>query len=145
VAVCLKDHYTRSSITITDKSQYEKKSKRPQPVIHPNATAASIANWLRHWRSPSVPPTDKRRLEFITIKADASLFDFDKSDGSFAGKTTLEQLREIERRIVATIKGEDAHVRIVSKLLDIEKGHERRKHSAIEPATKRKKKAKKEG
>lgn len=70
----------------------------------------------------------KRRVEFITIKADASLFDFDKSDGSFAGKTTVEQLKEIQEKIVALLKGEDAHVLIVSKLSDIAKGYEKRKH-----------------
>ncbi len=76
-----------------------------RPVINPNATAASITSWLNKWRKPSVPSTDKRRLEFITIKADATLFDFDKSNGSFAGKTTVDQLRAIQEKIVALLKG----------------------------------------
>jgi hypothetical protein len=138
VSLCLEDHYTRSSITVIDKSQFVKKSKKPQPVINPNATAASITSWLNKWRKPTVPSTDKRRLEFITIKADATVYDFDKSEGSFAGRTTVDQLKAIQEKIVALLKGEDAHVLVVSKLSDIAKGHEKRKQAAMDAASKKK-------
>ena len=138
VSLCLEDHYTRSSITVIDKSQFVKKSKKPQPVINPNDTAASKTSWLNKWRKPTVPSTDKRRLEFITIKADATVYDFDKSEGSFAGRTTVDQLKAIQEKIVALLKGEDAHVLVVSKLSDIAKGHEKRKQAAMDAATKKK-------
>ncbi len=41
VALCLEDPYTRSSISVTDKSQFGK-LKEPQLVIHPHATGGSI-------------------------------------------------------------------------------------------------------
>jgi hypothetical protein len=138
VELCLEDHYTRSSITVTDKSQFKRQSKKAQPVINPNATAGSITGWLHRWRNPPVPSTDKRRLEFITIKADATVFDFDKSKGSFAGKTTLEQLKEILEKVAAALQGQDDHIRIVSMFSDIAKGHEKRKQAAMDAATKKK-------
>jgi hypothetical protein len=117
VSLCLEDHYTRTNITVADKSQFKKQSKKPQPVINPNATAASITTWLKKWRNPPVPSTEKRRLEFTTIKADTTVFDFDKSEGSFAGQTTVEQLKAIHEKIVVALKGEDVHVSLSSKIL----------------------------
>jgi hypothetical protein len=139
VSLCLEDHYTRSSITVTDKSQFKRQSKTPQPVINPNATAGSITSWLHKWRNPPVPSTDKRRLEFITIKADATIYDFDRTEGSFAGQTTVDQLKAIQEKIVALLKGEDAHVLMVSKLLDIANGHEKRREAAMNATSKKKK------
>jgi len=55
-----------------------------------------------------------------------------------AGQTTVEQLRAIQEKIVALLKGEDAHVLIVSKLTDIAKGHEKRKQAAMDAASKKK-------
>ena len=136
--VQLEDHYTRTSIIETDLSQYKKKSKRPEPIIDPHATAASITSWLNKWRNPPVPSKDKRRVEFITIKADASLFDFDKGDGSFTGKTTVDQLKALEEKIVALVKAEEAHVLMLSKLPDIAKRYEKSKLSAMDAASKKK-------
>jgi hypothetical protein len=62
----------------------------------------------------------------------------DKSNGSFAGKTTVDQLRAIHEKIIAVLKGEDAHVLIVSKLSDIAKGHEKRKQAAVDAISKKK-------
>jgi hypothetical protein len=138
IELCLEDHYTRSSITVTDKSQFKRQSKTPQPVINPNATAGSITGWLHKWRNPPVPSTDKRRLEFITIKADATVYDFDKIEGSFTGKTTVEQLKEILDKVAAALQAQDDHIRIVSKLSEIDEGHKKRKQAAMDAASKKK-------
>lgn len=54
-----------------------------------------------------------------------------------AGQTTVDQLKAIQEKIVALLKGEDAHVLIVSKLSDIAKGHEKRKQAAMDAASKK--------
>jgi|APFre7841882630_1041343.scaffolds.fasta_scaffold186320_1 hypothetical protein len=74
----------------------------------------------------------------MSIKADANVFDFDKSEGSFTGRTTVDQLKEIQDRIVAALKEEDVHIPLISKLLGIEQKYEKRKHAAIDAASKKK-------
>ena len=54
-----------------------------------------------------------------------------------AGQTTVEQLKAIQEKIVALLKGEDTHVLIVSKLSDIAKGREKRKPGAMDAASKK--------
>ncbi len=138
LALCLEDHYTRSSVTITENAQFTR-PKSPQPVINPYATAASISKWLKNWRNPPVPSTDTRRVEFITIKADATVFEFDKGEGLSMGKTTVDQLKRIQEKIVAALKDEDVHVLMNSKLLDIEKRFEKNKKAAMDAASKQSK------
>jgi hypothetical protein len=47
IKLCLENRYTRSSLTAAPTCP-----KRPQPVIHPEATDKEIRNWRKRWRNP---------------------------------------------------------------------------------------------
>jgi hypothetical protein len=135
--LCMEDHFARKDASVTDKAQFKRKAKKPQLVINPAATAGSINSWLKKWRNPPVPVTDTRRLGYITIKADLSVYDFDVS-GSFAGKTSVEQLEAIEKKVRDALVGEAEHVLVESKLHDIKTTQKKRHDAAVDAAAKKK-------
>ena len=55
------------------------------------------------------------------------MFDFDKTEGSFTGRTTLEQLKEIVDKIAAALQGQEDHIRIVSDVLGHREGTRKEK------------------
>jgi hypothetical protein len=129
----LEDHYIKDP---KDHTVIKTKSKKPQPVINPEATTSSILSWLKNWRNPPVPNTEKRRLPFITIYADGSIYDFDK-EGNFSGKTTVEDLEKISKQIEKIIGDNNIHARIESKCSDIKNNHTKRKQRALDAASKK--------
>lgn len=129
----LTDHYIKDP---KDHTVIKTKSKKPQPVINPDATSASILSWLKNWRNPPVPSTEKRRLPFITIFADGSIYDFDKS-GNFVGNTTVADLEEISKKIESIVGVSNIHARIESKYNAIKDNHVKRKQRAIDAASKK--------
>lgn len=137
LALCLENTYTRDSNTITDKSRF-KSPKKAKPVINPQATGKTIRTWKENWRNPPVPKTDKRTISFITITADASIYDIDKNTAAATGKTTLEHLRKIEAAIAGALAGQDPHVRMKSELDAISDGVERRRKKVEDALSKKK-------
>jgi hypothetical protein len=51
----------------------------------------------------------------------------------------LQQLKEILDKVAAALKGQDEHIRIVSKLSELEDGYKKREQAAIDAASKKKK------
>lgn len=137
LSLCLENTFTRDSNTVTDKNQF-KSPKKPKPVINPNATSKSIRTWKENWRNPPVPKTDKRTISFITITADASIYDFNKNTAAPTGKTTLEQLRRIEVAVANALAGQDSHVRMKSEIDAISDGIARRRKKVEDALSKKK-------
>lgn len=131
----LTDHYIKDP---KDHRSIKTKSKKPQPVINPTATAASISSWLKKWRNPPVPSTEKRRVPFLMIKADATVFDFDKK-GNPTGATSIADLERIYQKLETALKGEEAHVLADFKFFDIKQGQEKRHLAALDKSKKKSK------
>ncbi|NDB59234.1 hypothetical protein EB001_12380 [bacterium] len=135
--LAIKDHFIRKDVSVVDPKEYKTKGKKPQPVINPAATAASISAWLKRWRHPPVLKTEVRKLPFLTIKADATVYAY-SGDGSFKGHTTVEQLELIEKQITAILAKNSIHVLWESKLDDIKSNVEKKKDAAIRAGAKKK-------
>ncbi len=137
VKLALKDHYTRKDVSVVDPKEYKTKGKKPQPVINPAATAASINSWLKRWRHPPVLKTEVRKLPFLTIRADATVYAY-AGDGSFKGHTTVDQLEKIEKEITEILAKNSVHVLWESKLDDIKSNVDKKKDAAIRAGAKKK-------
>jgi hypothetical protein len=132
--LCLENTYKRISLT-QDEHGWTHPNK-PRPLINPAATAATVRSWRKNWREPRQPPTDKRRLPFITILVHGSLYNFDKT-GNAKGEITLELVTELNAKIVELLKPHDDVIRVDSRLEHLREGYTKRK----EQAEKRKAKA----
>jgi hypothetical protein len=137
VKLALKDHYIRKDVGTVDPKDYKTKGKKPQPVINPAATAASISSWLKRWRHPPVPKTEIRKLPFLTIRADATVYAY-AGDGSFKGHTTIQQLENIEKQVTEILAKNSVHVLWESKLDEIKSNVEKKKDLAIRAGSKKK-------
>ena len=137
MALCVEDHYTRDSITVTDKIQYKKKYKKPTPVIHGNATAASIKNWIKNWRTPPKTKSENRTVPFIQIFAHGSVYNMDKNTFEPTGKVTVTQLEEIQNAIIKTLGKTDEYIRVNSDFEKIKEGVTRRRNAAQKKMTKK--------
>jgi hypothetical protein len=135
----IRDHFIKDP---KDHKIIKAKSKRPQPIINPNATAASISGWLKHWRNPPVPSTEKRRVPFLVLKADGSVYDFDKQ-GNPVGRTSVDDLQRIYQKIADALKDEDSHILADHKFFSIKSGFQKRKLAALDRASKKNKKTSK--
>lgn len=146
IELCLEDYYTRKNNSISEKKDFDKKYKKPQPVINPHATEASINKWRNDWYNPPQKPTDTRRLSFITIKADNTIYEFNKVDGKHKGKLSIETLNDIHEKIkqaVDNIVKSHTDVLLVEDFLPkIQETYEKRKTSAEKVASAPKKKTK---
>ena len=130
MALCVEDHYTRDSITQTNKSEYKRKYKKPTPVIHGNATAGSIRAWIKTWRNPPKPRTESRTIPFIQIFAHGSVYNLDAKTGAHTGKATPDKLEEIQKAIIRTLGSTDDFIRVESHLEKIKDGVARRRDAA---------------
>lgn len=144
IELCLEDHFTRKNNSISEKKDYDRKYKKPQPVINPHATEASINKWRKDWYNPPIKSTDTRKLSFITIKADSTIFDFNKDDGRHKGKLSIDVLNDIHEKIktaVDKIVKEHINVLLVEdNLPKIQERYEKAKASAEKSAAAPKKK-----
>lgn len=146
IELCLEDHYTRKGSFIQDKKDYDRKYKKPTPVINPHATEASINKWRQDWFTPPVKPTDTRRLSFFSIKADTTVFDFNKDTGKHKGKLSIDMLASLHDKIKAAVDEivkEHTEVLLVEdNLPKIQERYEKAKTSAEKAAAAPKKKTK---
>lgn len=131
VKLCLQDRFTRTSLT-----EQPKGNKKPNPLIHPEVTAAEIKSWRTRWRTPKPKSTEKRRLPFGTIKVHGSLYDFDKT-GKHGGILTPDKLKEISDTLTSAMMPFDEYVLLETKLDALLEGHRRRQERAEEQAKKK--------
>jgi len=99
--LCFQKTYSRSEVTM-DQDKWKPKSQKP--LLTPSTTAAQIKNWREKWHNPRIKPTDKRRLEVVSIKVDGSLLDFDKDTADHIGKIDKQKVRDIANAVVEAMK-----------------------------------------
>jgi hypothetical protein len=142
--LCVQDTYTRKSITAPE-AEWQR-PKNPKPVINPGATAASIRSWRGRWRAPQQPRSDSRNLQFLTIKVDRSLYDFDSATGEFDGRIEPATLGALYNDILNTVEPFRDAVWIDSNLGKLMDEHDKRQLAAADAIGKvSKKKSKKKG
>jgi hypothetical protein len=100
--LCFQNTYSRSEVTM-DQDKW-KKPTTPKPLLTPSTTAAQIKNWREKWHNPRIKPTDKRRLEVVSIKVHGSLLDFDKDTADHIGKIDKQKVRDIANAVVEAMK-----------------------------------------
>lgn len=122
--LCLQDRYTRTSLT-----EEPQGSKKPKPLIHPEATAAEIKSWRTRWRSPKAKSTEKRRLAFGSLKVHGSLYDFDNK-GKHGGILTPDKLKEISDTLTRAMTPYDEFVLLETNLDSLLEGHIKRQEKA---------------
>lgn len=130
LTLCIQDRYMRTSLTDQPKG-----SRKPSPLIHPEATAAEIKSWRTKWRNPKPKSTEKRRLPFATLKVHGSLYDFGEK-GTHSGVLTVEKLKEIHDALTRSMQPFDEYVLLEAKLDALMEGHQKRLERAQEGARK---------
>ena len=136
LALCIQNTYTRTSIT--DPEQKWKRPKKPRPVIHPSATAASIRNWTEKWRNPvSKIATDPRRLVLATIKIHGSFFNFDRNNAAHTGKIDKAAIQHLGGKLKEFFAGQEETILLESQSDHLCSLYDAREKRAIDAAAKR--------
>ena len=128
--LCIQDRYTRTSLGDQGTGK-----KTPSPLIHPEVTAAELKAWRTRWRNPKPKSTEKRRLQYATIKVHGSLYDLEKP-GADSGILTVEKLKEIHDALTRSMQPFNEHVLLETRLDHLIQGHQKRQEQAQERARK---------
>jgi hypothetical protein len=128
--LCMQDRFTRESLTGVPRGR-----QKPSPLIHPEVTAAEIRGWRTGWRNPKPKSTEKRRLQYATLKVHGSLYDLEKP-GTVGGVLTVEKLKEVHDALTRSMQPFDEYVLLETKLDHLIAGHQKRQEQAQERARK---------
>ena len=87
------------------------------------------------WRNPKPKSTEKRRLQYATIKVHGSLYDLEKP-GADSGVLTVEKLKEIHDALTRSMQPFNQYVLLETRLDHLIQGHQKRQEQAQERARK---------
>jgi hypothetical protein len=122
VKLAMEHAWKRDNLSTTIDELRKKHGTEPKkPVIHSQASAASLRAWKEAWTNPQPKkPNDTHSVAFIEIKAANRLFFFNKN-AEHEGKTKIDDLEKVQAALLKVLKKfeADEHIKITSNLENV--------------------------